>query len=74
MTSEPILVNAALAGIGLLMVWVVHTLVGVRDMVRDVHLLLTHEEVGVIPRLKAQEVRGKRHSDALRAANLLGDD
>lgn len=67
MTSEPIVVNAALAGIGLLTVWSVHTLVGVRDKVNEMYLLLTHEEVGVIHRQKRQEARIKRHSDALRA-------
>lgn len=72
--SEPILVNAALAGIGLLTVWSVHTLVGVRDKVNDMYLLLTNEDVGVLTRLKAQEHRTKRHSDALRALGAPLDE
>lgn len=73
-TTEPIVVNAALSGIGLLTVWSVYTLVGVRDKVNEMYLLLTHEEVGVITRMKTHEHRLGRHSDALRKMGALGSD
>ena len=78
-TAEPIVVNAALAGIGVAILWMARTVVEVRDRISDhvlpklneMTLLLTHEEVGVLARLRREEARSKRHSDALRA---LGAD
>ncbi len=71
MTSEPILVNAALGAIGLLTVATFAAVYRIDRKLNELVIVITHEDIGVLARLKLQEHRTKRHSDALRA---LGAD
>ena len=74
MTNEPILVNAALAVLGLLGVGSFITLRDVRDNVRDLHTAVFAPERGVLAIQKEHEKRLNRHSDALRALGTLDEE
>ena len=71
--NEPIVVNAALAVLGLLGIGSFLTLRDVRDQVRDLHTAVFGPERGVLAVQKDHEKRLNRHSDALRALGGLED-
>lgn len=74
--TEPILVNAALAAIGLLTIGTFIAIIGMRDQVRDMHgAIFGHNgEPGALTTIRQHEARLNRHSDALRSIGALSDE
>jgi hypothetical protein len=64
--NEPILVGAALTGIGLFTVWFVAQFMAVRDLVRDVHTHIVDPHTGLRPGLARLEGRVDAVEDAVR--------
>lgn len=65
MPSEPILVNAALVAIGLLLLWAVRELHGLRDLVRDIHAIVTDKRTGLTTAVDQHEERLDDHDTRL---------
>lgn len=65
--TEPIVINAALVGIGAVTVGSFTALMQVRDKVERMFVLLADDRVGVLQRLDKVEASQKRHSDEIKA-------
>lgn len=74
--TDPMIV-AAMAAVTVAVVgWFAHTILGMRDILRDVHQAVFdhNERPGALTRLDSHERRLNRHSDALRKLGELEDE
>lgn len=69
--TEPILVNAALTGIGIITVASFVKIWALDKKFGELMVRLTDEDVGLFARVGRLEKGQKRHSDALRASGYL---
>lgn len=72
--TDPVIIQGALAGITLLTVATFVKVWAMDKKMAEAMPLLAHPDVGLMARMVRVEHQGKRHSDALRAADLLRDD
>ena len=73
--TDPALIAIATGVTVLTVGWFAHTILGMRDNVRDLHgAIFDHNDrPGALSRLDDHDKRLKRHSDALRVHGLLED-
>lgn len=74
--TDPVIILATAAVTVAVVGWFAHTILGMRDLTRDMHLALfgQKDQPGALALLGDHTKQLKRHSDALRVHGLLSDE
>lgn len=74
--TEPTIIAVTAAITCMVVLWFAHTILGMRDLTRDMHhALFGHDDrPGALDLLDGHTAQLKRHSDALRVHGILSDE